>query len=1076
MNLSERDAELRLLQQIYSRSVDGKGAVALVNAPVGCGKTALIQSFAGWVGTQEGRFLSVTASASERFDWLGLVDRLMSAMRAEGMVEYPFAAEDGAGAVAGLAAIEAGRVPLALLQRICRAVIGFAGEGPLVIAVDDVHFADDASLDCLSYLIRRIDTAPIMVVLTESSCHEQGLVTFHAETLHLPSSHRVRLGTLGLDGVAGQLAARGVIPPGAREAAEPWTRTSGGNPLLLHALIDDVAEDGRPQEPGAPGRRAGTGQDTPARNGSPGRGASRQEPSDGQVPPDRGTFTGKGATDRDAPTGQVPSNRSAGGSHTPSRQDVLGASLAAAPEQTGDRLLLDPEAVGERPSDGAAPTVGRGPAGPAPVGVRTRVPVPGESFRYAVLRCLHRGEAALLSAARALAVLGEQASPALVADLLGEDITSVRRSIAELHAAGLVSGVRFRHERARTAVLADIPTKDLFAMRSAAAHLLHESGASAIAVAEQLLATHDPGAAAWQPGILRRAARDARDAGDIGTAVEYLRHASGICTDPGQEAAVTAALAETQWLIDPPRASRYLPQLDRMVRDGRLPVSQALVAVEQLAWRGDFAQADTLLRIIEGRAAAEPADHWDGVGPASSAVRAGLRLVRLQLSFWQPGSEGDPRADPPPGPDLMSTVPARLPAGAMVDLTAGVVTSEHGPPGTRGIAPVARLASPPTGLFLRTTEGRRTDDPESWPRRLLEEPGNRRVPMRRALLEAHAAAEALRVGDIPSAAEAARASLTLVGSEAWGVVIGVPLSLAVRAATTGGDFDTAMAYLDVPVPAAMFETPFALPYLHSLGRHHLGAGRPGAALRHFETCGELMARWGLDLPELVDWRAGVAAALEATGDSVRGRETYRRRPAPRGEEPRLGVSDEPWQLSGDGPRSAFATLRALVATSAPDERLPLLQEALRLLEAGGDTEFRRPSADTEAVRSAYRDTAERERAWPWEAPTGRPEPEELPQHHRSADAEPFREPTGELFSTNGVPDSLLELTSAELRVGALAASGCTNREIAGKLFITVSTVEQHLTKIYRKLKVRRRKDLPTELRSFTDLPCAPNGG
>ncbi|GAA3116917.1 hypothetical protein GCM10020254_74650 [Streptomyces goshikiensis] len=45
----------------------------------------------------------------------------------------------------------------------------------------------------------------------------------------------------------------------------------------------------------------------------------------------------------------------------------------------------------------------------------------------------------------------------------------------------------------------------------------------------------------------------------------------------------------------------------------------------------------------------------------------------------------------------------------------------------------------------------------------------------------------------------------------------------------------------------------------------------------------------------------------------------------------------------------------------------------------------------------------------------------------------------------------------------LAARGHTNREIATKLYVTVSTVEQHLTRIYRKLKVKRRRDLPARL-------------
>lgn len=51
----------------------------------------------------------------------------------------------------------------------------------------------------------------------------------------------------------------------------------------------------------------------------------------------------------------------------------------------------------------------------------------------------------------------------------------------------------------------------------------------------------------------------------------------------------------------------------------------------------------------------------------------------------------------------------------------------------------------------------------------------------------------------------------------------------------------------------------------------------------------------------------------------------------------------------------------------------------------------------------------------------------------------------------------------------LAARGHTNREIATKLYVTVSTVEQHLTRIYRKLKVKRRRDLPARL-SDLSLP------
>jgi DNA-binding CsgD family transcriptional regulator len=51
------------------------------------------------------------------------------------------------------------------------------------------------------------------------------------------------------------------------------------------------------------------------------------------------------------------------------------------------------------------------------------------------------------------------------------------------------------------------------------------------------------------------------------------------------------------------------------------------------------------------------------------------------------------------------------------------------------------------------------------------------------------------------------------------------------------------------------------------------------------------------------------------------------------------------------------------------------------------------------------------------------------------------------------------LTETETRVAALAAKGMTNREIAAQQFVTVATVEAHLTRIYAKLGVRSRTQL-----------------
>jgi DNA-binding CsgD family transcriptional regulator len=55
------------------------------------------------------------------------------------------------------------------------------------------------------------------------------------------------------------------------------------------------------------------------------------------------------------------------------------------------------------------------------------------------------------------------------------------------------------------------------------------------------------------------------------------------------------------------------------------------------------------------------------------------------------------------------------------------------------------------------------------------------------------------------------------------------------------------------------------------------------------------------------------------------------------------------------------------------------------------------------------------------------------------------------------------LTGAEHKVAGLVADGASNRQIAETLFVTVRTVETHLTSVYRKLGVGHRTALAAAL-------------
>jgi DNA-binding CsgD family transcriptional regulator len=165
------------------------------------------------------------------------------------------------------------------------------------------------------------------------------------------------------------------------------------------------------------------------------------------------------------------------------------------------------------------------------------------------------------------------------------------------------------------------------------------------------------------------------------------------------------------------------------------------------------------------------------------------------------------------------------------------------------------------------------------------------------------------------------------------------------------------------------------------------------------------------------------------------------------------ASGTPWA------RGIEARTRALLADGTDAETL--YQEAIRLL---APTRLR---VDLARTRLLYGEWLRRQRRR-IDARTELHDAYELfSEFGMEAFAERARvelEATGEHARKRTV-DTLRALTPQEAQISRMVAKGQSNREIAAQLYISASTVEYHLRKVFRKLDVRTRTQLAGQLRA-----------
>jgi DNA-binding CsgD family transcriptional regulator len=653
--------------------------------------------------------------------------------------------------------------------------------------------------------------------------------------------------------------------------------------------------------------------------------------------------------------------------------------------------------------------------------------VTGHAFDFAVLNCLSRCDPQALRLASALAVLGGTPSKVTLASMLGVPGTVVDGALAELTTMGLVSAGRFRHPSIGSVVLGMLSSSDLADLHARAAQVLYEEKAAIADVVMHLLtAMPGPAEAAehpWVPGVLRETAADAARGGDLELAVNCLCLAVRLCEEPADRAILSASLTEVRWLANPATAFQYLPGLGQSVRDGYLNGLAVAKLVHRQLWAGRIPHAaETLAHALQDQSE-------DPVIPELLAASLWLPSLCPDIEIPSGASAEDYAVSPHlqaartacavfPGPGTAPAHRTRIPDIARLDdiglsmiaVAASVVATS---------AEAGTLAQWTT-VFLDDT--------------LADEAVAHRPPVCRALIAVIRALLRLRIGDVWGAESEARAAVSQFSPAGWGIFSGVPASVLMLSAVAVGNIDGAADHLAIPVPDEIFSTVLGPVYLYARARYHLAAGNHALALRDFEMCGETESRWSPDRRGFVPWRVGAAEACVGLGNLSQGRRLLREHES---------------LLDGKHGHGYGIWLRVWAAVSEPGVRTAQLKEAADLLERHAD-----PLEATLALRALG---AEHEATGAHQdAEQARRRASLLMHQHRAAAPD---EPRPEGRNSGDSADRDPRLSGAEQRVASLAASGHTNREIAERLYVTVSTVEQHLTRAYRKLGVSSRADL-----------------
>ncbi|GGM49873.1 LuxR family transcriptional regulator [Longimycelium tulufanense] len=239
----DRAEELERLCELVERVASGRGGAGVIEAEPGLGKTALLGAV---IASARDRELRVLHSQAEELEQRLPFGAIATALGLGLGSPDPRLAEIERLLRGGPGNRHSGTTDAqyGLVEAVLDLVDDWCAEGPLVLAVDDLQWADRLSLLILHRLGRLVEQLPLLLLGACRTVPRSPDLDQFRRGMQAHSATWLRLPPLGEPATI-ELIARLVGHPPGPELAGLVARTAGGNPLYITELVDALARDGR---------------------------------------------------------------------------------------------------------------------------------------------------------------------------------------------------------------------------------------------------------------------------------------------------------------------------------------------------------------------------------------------------------------------------------------------------------------------------------------------------------------------------------------------------------------------------------------------------------------------------------------------------------------------------------------------------------------------------------------------------------------------------------------------------------------------------------------------------------------